>query len=260
MRIASWNVNSLRSRAEQVLAWLDERNIDVALLQETKCTDQVVPFDALRALGYEAAHHGANHWNGVAIVSRVGLDDVVRGFETSSDFDEARLIGATCGAIRFWSVYVPNGRSIDDPHFGYKLKWLDQLAYELHSLETADALAIVAGDFNVGMTDLDFYDPKRWLNKKHATPEERAGVQGIIDLGFVDLARHVHPSDPMFTWWNYVGTQFAKDKGLRIDMALASAAVASRVDDVWVDRHARDPLVVHPAKPSDHAPLIIDLA
>ncbi len=260
MRIATWNVNSLRSRREQVLRWLDERDVDVALLQETKCIDEAFPFDELTELGYEAVHHGVNHWNGVAIVSRVGLDDVVRGFGSSIDFDEPRLIAATCGGVRCWSVYVPNGRSIDDPHFGYKLKWLDQLAYELHSLETAGTDAVVAGDFNVGMTDLDFYDPKRWRNKKHATPEERAGVQGIIDLGFVDLARQLYPSDAMFTWWNYVGTQFAKNKGLRIDLALASASIASRVEDVWVDRHARDPLVLHPAKPSDHAPLVVDIA
>lgn len=259
MRIASWNVNSLRARSEQVLSWLVDRRIDVALLQETKCTDDAFPFDELESLGYESAHHGVNHWNGVAVVSRVGLDDVAYGFQSAAEFDEPRLIAATCRGVRCWSVYVPNGRSIDDPHFGYKLKWLDQLAAELHGLKSGETPALVAGDFNVGMTDLDFYDAKRWTNKKHATVEERAGVQGVIDLGFTDLARAQHPTDPQFTWWNYVGTQFAKDKGLRIDLALGSQAVQDRVDDVWVDRHARDPLVVHPAKPSDHAPLIIDL-
>lgn len=260
MRIATWNVNSIRSRVEQVLTWLVERDIDVALLQETKCTDADFPFDQFADLGYEAAHYGLNHWNGVAIISRVGLNDVTRGFTSKPEFDEPRLIAATCGGVRCWSVYVPNGRSIDDPHFGYKLKWLDQLAFELHSLKAADRASLIAGDFNVGMADLDFYDAKRWKNKKHATDQERAGVQGIIDLGLADLARATHPNDPLFTWWNYVGTQFAKDKGLRIDLALGSAALAEQIDDVWVDRHARDPLVVHPAKPSDHAPLIIDRA
>lgn len=259
MRIASWNVNSLRARSDQVVSWLVERRIDVALLQETKCADAAFPFEELTTLGYESAHHGVNHWNGVAVISRVGLEDVLRGFRTPTAFDEPRLIAANCGGVRCWSVYVPNGRAVDDPHFGYKLKWLAQLGLELCEHNVAARSALVAGDFNVGMTDLDFYDAKRWRNKKHATAEERAGVQGVIDLGLEDLARRHHPNDPQFTWWNYVGTQFAKDKGLRIDLALGSPAVAARVDDVWVDRHARDPLVLHPAKPSDHAPLIIDL-
>ena len=259
MRIASWNVNSLRARSEQVLQWLVDRRIDVALLQETKCTDDAFPFHELSELGYDAAHHGTNHWNGVAVISRVGLDDVSRGFQTATEFDEPRLITASCGGVRCSSVYVPNGRAVDDPQFGYKLKWLDQLAAELRQLQSADTAALVAGDFNVGMADLDFYDAKRWSNKKHATAEERAGVQGILDLGFTDLARAQHPNMPEFTWWNYVGTQFAKNKGLRIDLALGTGALAARVDDVWVDRHARDPLVLHPAKPSDHAPLIVDV-
>ncbi|MFT4989388.1 MAG: exodeoxyribonuclease-3 [Acidimicrobiales bacterium] len=241
------------------MAWLVERKIDVALLQETKCTDDAFPFADFAEIGYQSSHHGVNHWNGVAIVSRVGLEDVARGFQSSTEFDEPRLIAATCGGVRCWSVYVPNGRAVDDPHFGYKLKWLDQLAAELHSLSSSGTSALVAGDFNVGMADIDFYDAKRWAGKKHATAEERAGVQSAIDLGFVDLARDRYPNDPQFTWWNYVGTQFAKNKGLRIDLALGSKAVANRLEDVWVDRHTRDPMVVHPAKPSDHAPLIVDL-
>ena len=232
MRIGTWNVNSLRARSEQVTAWLVERKIDVALLQETKCTDDAFPFADFAEIGYQSSHHGVNHWNGVAIVSRVGLEDVARGFQSSTEFDEPRLIAATCGGVRCWSVYVPNGRAVDDPHFGYKLKWLDQLAAELHSLSSSGTSALVAGDFNVGMADIDFYDAKRWAGKKHATAEERAGVQSAIDLGFVDLAR---------------------------DRYLGSKAVANRLEDVWVDRHTRDPMVVHPAKPSDHAPLIVDL-
>lgn len=249
----------MRSRRPQLLRWLVERRIDVALLQETKCADEWFPFDELADIGYSGAHHGVDHWNGVAVISRVGLEDVVRGFATFPDFDEPRVIAATCGGVRVWSVYVPNGRSVDDPHFGYKLKWLDQLAAELLSAGAADGDSMVAGDFNVGPSDLDFYDAKRWAGKKHATPEERARVQGIIDLGLVDLVRDRHPDAPMFTWWNYVGTQFAKDKGLRIDLALGSESIRRQVEDIWVDRHARDPLVVHPAKPSDHAPLVIDV-
>jgi len=259
VRIATWNVNSLRARSDQLLTWLIERSIDVALLQETKCTDGPFPFDELAALGYEAAHHGVNHWNGVAVISRCGLQDVQRGFVTTDEIGEPRVIAATCAGVRCWSVYVPNGRSVDDPHFAYKLRWLDELAAEMNRVGAANRASLVAGDFNVGMTDLDFYDAKRWKNKKHATAEERAGVQQLLDLGFVDLARDRYPKDPMFTWWNYVGTQFAKDKGLRIDLALASPEVFARLEDIWVDRHTRDPLAVEPAKPSDHAPLIVDV-
>jgi len=156
-------------------------------------------------------------------------------------------------------VYVPNGRSIDDPHFAYKLAWLEKFANQVQAAADVDQPSLIAGDFNVGMDDLDFYDPKRWKGKKHATDEERAAVQAILDLGFVDLAREHCPTAKLFTWWNYVGTQFAKDKGLRIDLALGSPQLAAMVEDVWVDRHARDPLVVEPAKPSDHAPLVVDL-
>lgn len=261
MRIATWNVNSLRSRVDQLQTWLVERDIDVALLQETKCHDGDFPFASLAELGYAAAHHGVNHWNGVAIISRVGLDDVTTGLAgpLPEQFDEPRLLAATCGSVRCWSVYVPNGRSKDDPHFVHKLLWLDRLRSDLASAEASGAMALVAGDFNVGPADLDFYDPKRWHNRKHATPEERAGVQAIIDLGLVDLVRAHHPDAPMFTWWNHVGTQFAKDRGLRIDLALGSPALAERVEGIWVDRDARDPVTVAPANPSDHAPVIVDL-
>jgi len=268
MRIATWNVNSLRARAPQLLDWLVDRRIDVALLQETKCGDVHVPFNDIEALGYEVAHHGVDQWNGVAILSRVGLADVQRGFARSvpEPFDEPRVVSAQCGqagggeGVRCWSVYVPNGRSLDDPHFAYKLRWLDELREELLAAKAASGRSLVAGDFNVGPADIDFYDPKRWRNRKHATPEERSAVQGIVDLGLTDLARDHHPDEPMFTWWNYVRSQFMRDRGLRIDLALASASVAGSVGNIWVDRAARDPEMVAPAKPSDHAPVIIDLA
>lgn len=264
VRIASWNVNSLRARSEQVLAWLVDRDIDVALLQETKCTDVVFPFAELAELGYDAAHHGVDHWNGVAIISRVGLVDVERCFtsvtsDNPNEFDEPRLIAADCGGVRCWSVYVPNGRALDDPHFGYKLRWLDQLATEMSLQKVDERRLLVAGDFNVGRADIDFYDPVRWRGKKHATTEEREVLHAVLDLGFIDLARDRYPDDPMFTWWNYNASQFRRDRGLRIDLALVSPMLAEHVDDVWVDRPARDPLNCEPAKPSDHAPLIVDL-
>jgi exodeoxyribonuclease-3 len=261
VRIASWNVNSLRARAERLFGWLEARAVDVALLQETKCGDGDFPFATLESMGYEAVHHGVDHWNGVAVVSRVGLEDVERGFSGAPEppFDEPRLIAATCGGVRCRSVYVPNGRGLDDPHFTFKLRWLERLAEELRREDVAAGPSLVAGDFNVGPADIDFYDPKRWAGKKHATPEERSRVQAIVDLGFVDLARNRYPCDPMFTWWNHAGTQFGKNRGLRIDLALASPELAGRVEDIWVDRPARDPLVVAPGKPSDHAPLIVDI-
>lgn len=264
MRIASWNVNSLRARAEQVLAWLVERDIDVALLQETKCTDDAFPFAELAELGYESVHHGIDHWNGVAILSRVGLAEVTRGFASASadcggEFDEPRLIAADCGGVRCWSVYVPNGRALDDPHFGYKLRWLGQLAIEMSEQQVGKRRLLVAGDFNVGRADIDFYDPVRWRGKKHATTEEREVLDAIFDLGLIDLARDRYPNEPMFTWWNYNASQFRRDRGLRIDLALVSPPLAEQVDDVWVDRHTRDPLNCEPAKPSDHAPVIVDL-
>lgn len=262
MRIATWNVNSLRAREPQVLRWLVDRQVDVALLQETKCADTDFPFEALLELGYEAAHHGVDHWNGVAVVSRVGLEVVERGFahDLPAQFDEPRLLSATCGGVRCSSVYVPNGRSLDDPHFEYKLRWLDELRTSLAESRAADGSSVVAGDFNVGLADIDFYDPRRWRNRKHATPQERAAVERILDVGLIDIARTRHPDQPMFTWWNYVRTQFADDRGLRIDLALVSAAVADCVEQVWVDREARDPLALAPAKPSDHAPLVVDLS
>ena len=244
------------------MAWLVDADIDVALIQETKCVDTAFPFDELASMGYEAAHHGVNHWNGVAVVSRVGLEQVHRGFIGSAPepFDEPRLIKATCGGVDCWSVYVPNGRAVDDPHFAFKLDWLERLRSDLSEAGAASGVSLIAGDFNVGRADIDFYDPKRWKNKKHATVEERDAVQRIADLGLVDLARKHHPAESMFTWWNYVGTQFAKDKGLRIDLALASDRLADRVDAVRVDRDVRDPQKVAPAKPSDHAPLVIELS
>jgi len=260
MRIATWNVNSLRAREPQLLSWLVDREVDIALLQETKCTDAHFPFDALAAMGYEAAHHGANQWNGVAIISRVGLAEVRMGLgdHLPEPFDEPRIVSALCGGVRCWSVYVPNGRSLDDPHFQYKLQWLDELRHTLVAARTAGERALVAGDFNVGRHDIDFYDPKRWRNRKHATPEERAALEAVIDVGLTDIARARHPDEPMFTWWNYVRTQFARDRGLRIDLALASAELAALVTSVWVDREARDPEILAPAKPSDHAPLVLD--
>ncbi len=256
MRIATWNINSIRTRVDQTVAWSVANEADVVLLQETKCGDAAFPFDAFRNAGYEVAHHGVDHWNGVAIASRVGIEDVQHGFSgpNGPPFDEPRLVAATCAGIRLWSVYVPNGRELDDPHYLYKLVWLERLRGELARAEAADGRSIVAGDFNVAPADLDIYDPKRWRRRTHASAPERDGIRHLVDLGLVDIARDRHHDDHQFTWWNYRPGQFEKDAGLRIDLALCSPTVAAAVTAVWVDRSAR----AH-ERPSDHAPLVLDL-
>jgi len=257
VRIATWNINSIRTRVDQTLTWAVANDVDVLLLQETKCGDTDFPFEAFTAAGYDVAHHGVDHWNGVAIASRVGLNDVAPGFRgpQAPPFDEPRLLAATCGDVRVWSVYVPNGRELGDPHYLYKLVWLERLRAELDRADAPSARSLVAGDFNVAPADLDIYDPKRWRRRTHASPAERAGIAALVDLGLVDIARTHHPDTPEFTWWNYRPGQFEKDAGLRIDLALGSPAVVDATTQVWVDRSAR----AH-ERPSDHAPLVIDLA
>jgi len=263
MRIASWNVNSIRSRIDLVGQWLDRAEPDVVLLQETKCRDD--QFDDLSGnlfsrRGFEVAHHGHDHWNGVAIASRVGLRNVKMGFDghQAAPYDEARLISAEVGedsaGVRVVSIYVPNGRALDNPHYLYKLVWLERLRGEAVAGRWAETPTIISGDFNVAPTDQDVYDPRRWKGKKHASPPERAGIAALRDLGFVDAARSLHPDTPEFTWWNYRQV-LADDRGLRIDLSLISAPLWPRVEACWVDREARAG-----ERPSDHAPLITDLA
>lgn len=263
MRIASWNVNSLRSRVDLVGRVLDRLEPDVILLQETKCRNE--QFDDLRhdlfcARGYEVVHHGRDHWNGVAIASRIGLRSVEVGFGGAQQppFDEARLITAEVGAastgVRVVSMYVPNGRALDDPHYLFKLVWLERLRGEAVARGWLDSPTVLAGDFNVAPTDQDLYDPRRWRGRKHASPPERAAIAALGDLGFVDAARTLNPDTPEFTWWNYRQI-LAQDRGLRIDLSLVSPPLWPRVAACWVDREARAA-----DRPSDHAPLITDLS
>lgn len=256
LRIASWNVNSIRSRQGEVLGWLERHRPDVLLMQETKCTDAMFATVEIAgmyaALGYAVAHHGRDHWNGVAILSRVGLDDVERGFPGANraPFDEARTISATCAGIRVWSVYAPNGRGLDNPHYLFKLVWFERL----RSAVDAARPTVVAGDLNVAPTDLDIYDPVRWRRRTHASPPERAAVGALVDLGLRDVTREHLPGAGVYTWWSYRPGQFAVNRGLRIDLALCTDDVAGRVERVWIDREARAA-----ARASDHAPLVLDL-
>ncbi len=261
MRVVTWNVNSIRSRQPRVLAWITEHQPDVVLLQETKCTDAAFASDEIAGeysrLGYEVAHHGVDHWNGVAILSRVGLEGVNRGFPGTNrqPYNEARIISADCAGIRFCSVYVPNGRELDDPHYLFKLVWLERLRASLEPSRTM----MLAGDLNVAPTDQDIYAPERWKKRTHASAPERAAITAITDLGLRDVTREHLPHDGVFTWWSYRPGQFEKNHGMRLDIAYCSPDLASRTSSVWIDTIERGTREVAGKRPSDHAPLVIDL-
>ena len=256
MRITTWNVNSLRARTGRVLDWLDRHRPEVVCLQETKCTDQQLPGDAFAELGYECAHWGVHHWNGVAILSRVGLDHVRRGFRgvNRPPYDEARLLTASCAGIEVTNVYVPNGRELDDPHYLYKLTWLERLRGDLQAAGVADRPWVVAGDFNVAPADIDLYDPKRFRRRTHASPAERAGISALLDLGLTDIHRALDDSPGVFTFWSYLPQAVPKNMGMRIDLLLTSPPVTRRAIAVEVDADERAG-----ERASDHAPVTLHL-
>jgi len=254
VRIATWNVNSVKTRVPRLLPWLEDRQPDVVCLQETKLSDEAFKAllgEALDGLGYGFAHHGHGQWNGVAILSRLGLDDVERDFPGQPEFAgaaEARAISATCGGVRVHSLYVPNGREVGSDHFGYKLAWLDALA----AVVGADAADVaLCGDMNVAPTDADVFDPASFLGHTHVTAEERGRIAAF---GLVDVVRERWPQERVFSYWDYRAGMFHKDLGMRIDLVLTSRRVADRVAAAWVDRQARKG-----SGPSDHAPVIVDL-
>jgi exodeoxyribonuclease-3 len=256
MRVATWNVNSVKQRLPRLLPWLDERKPDVVCLQETKLADEAfvdLLGDELAKRGYTAALHGEATWNGVAILSRVGLDDVAVGVPGAPGFPnpEARAVSATCGGIRMVSVYVPNGRTPDSEHYRYKLAWLGSLR---EMVAAGPEATIVCGDMNIAPTDDDVFDPQAYVGQTHVTPPERAALAELQALGLRDVVRDRWPSERVFTYWDYRAGMFHQDLGMRIDLILASAPVASRVQAAWVDRQARKG-----RGPSDHAPVIADL-
>jgi exodeoxyribonuclease III len=256
MRIATWNVNSVKQRVPRLLPWLDQRRPDVVCLQETKLTDAAFTAllgEELASRGYAVALHGEAQWNGVAILSKVGLDDVVAGIAGAPGFPrpEARAVAATCNGIRVYSVYVPNGRAPDSDHYRYKLAWLAALRDELSAGPDA---TIVCGDMNIAPTDADVFDPEAYVGQTHVTPPERAALAELQQLGLRDVVRDHWPTERVFTYWDYRAGMFHQDFGMRIDLVLASAPVAGRVQAAWVDRQARKG-----SGPSDHAPVIIDL-
>jgi exodeoxyribonuclease-3 len=273
MRIATWNVNSLKARQEAVEKWLARAEPDVLLIQETKLSDADAPVMPMRMLGYEMAHHGEGRWNGVAILSRVGLEDVVTNFGdgpvrdstagatvavSEDDFDplgEARMVAAVCGGVRVASLYAPNGREVGSPFFEGKLRWFQRLARWLAETRSPDEALVLGGDFNVTPADIDVWSPARAHGGTHVSEPEREALARLRDWGLIDAYRTQRPEAGRFSWWDYRAGMFHRNEGMRIDLLYATAPVASRVVWAEIDREARK----GPPTPSDHAPVVIDL-
>src|ERR1700730_1598289 len=263
MRLATWNVNSLKARLPRVEEWLATIQPDVCCLQETKLADAVFPTLTFSALGYEVAHHGDGRWNGVAILSRVGLSDVTEVFgdavaaATLADevAAERRLISATCGGVRVVSVYVPNGRSLDNEQDGAKLEWLARLEEWLRRTSSPDSPLAVCGDFNIAPADRDVYDPTRFVGTTHTSEPERVALGRLEAWGMQDAFRLLYDEDQLFTWWDYRAGDFHNHRGMRIDLILVTAPLAKAATWGIIDRNARKGTL-----PSDHAPLVIDFA
>jgi len=256
VRVATWNVNSVKQRLPRLLPWLDEREPDVVCLQETKLADDALLEllgDELTGRGYEIAAHGEASWNGVAILSRVGLDEVARGLEGAPGFPdpEARAISAFCNGIRVFSVYVPNGRQPGSDHYEYKLAWLAALR---EAVAADPDPTVVCGDVNIAPTDADVFDPDAYTGETHVTVPERQALAELEAVGLHDVVRDRWPDERVFTYWDYRAGMFHRDLGMRIDLVLASSSIADRVKAAWVDRKARKG-----KGPSDHAPVIVDL-
>lgn len=271
MRIATWNVNSVGARLPRLNEWLELAQPDVLCLQEIKCATDAFPGERAEELGYEIAAHGEGRWNGVAILSRVGLDDVTRGFEGQPAYDpppdeddpaligeppkvEARAVGATCNGLRIWSLYVPNGRSLDSPHYTYKLDWLAKLRDAIAPEVTANDRFIVTGDYNIIPTDDDVWDITKFTESTHVTEPERKALADLRALGLTDVIPRAMKYDTPYTYWDYRAGMFHKNQGMRIDLVYASCAVAAAVTDAYVDRDARKG-----TGPSDHAPVVVDI-
>ncbi|KQQ41819.1 exodeoxyribonuclease III [Nocardioides sp. Leaf307] len=255
MRLATWNVNSLRSRIERVEAFVQRHDVDVLALQETKAREEQLPLLGLQSLGYEVASVGYSQWNGVALLSRVGLEDVQVGFEGMPGYGdplapEARAIGAVCGGVRVWSLYVPNGRKPDDPHYVYKLDWLARLREASRSWLGEDTALV--GDWNIAPLDSDVFDIEQFRRSTHVTPPERAAFQGFLDDGYAEVTREHAPG---YTYWDYYRQRFERDRGLKIDFVLGSPGLAARTTGAFIDRDERAGTGA-----SDHAPVVVDLA
>ncbi|GAA2748244.1 exodeoxyribonuclease III [Kitasatospora cinereorecta] len=263
VRIATWNINSVTARLPKLLEWLEGARPDVLCLQELKCSTDAFPYDAVAELGYETAAHGTGRWNGVAIVSRLGLEDVVRDLPEQPGFlaDDAmlpvvepRAIGATCGPLRVWSVYVPNGREVGHAHYGYKLQWLETLRDTVREDAAAARPFAVLGDYNIAPTDEDVYDLAAFEGQTHVTEPERAALAALRETGLQDVMPRPLKYDRPYTYWDYRQLCFPKNRGMRIDLTYGNKAFADAVTDAYVDREARKGKGT-----SDHAPVVTDL-
>ena len=272
MRLATWNVNSVKARLPRLLEWLAGTEPDVVGLQETKVAAALFPAAEVEELGYEVAAHGDGRWNGVALLSRVGLEHVSLGFPGEPGYEgepgeallldepglrkpEARAIGADCGGIRVWSLYAPNGRTPGSAHYAYKLDWYAALRGALAAELKAQPPLVAFGDFNVAPTDADVWDPAVFVGSTHVTPPERQALADLRALGLHDVVPAPMKGPHPFTYWDYRAGAFPKDQGMRIDLVYASQAVADRVRAAYVDREARKG-----HGPSDHAPVVVDLS
>jgi exodeoxyribonuclease-3 len=254
VRIATWNVNSIRARAERVTSWLQRADVDVLAMQETKCRDEAFPTMSFEAYGYEVAHHGTSQWNGVAIASRVGLADVEAGFAGAPGWPdtatvEARALGATCGGVRVWSVYVPNGRTLQDPHYRYKLDWLAALRAAVPGWP--EGPTAVLGDWNVAPTDDDVWDPALFEGRTHTSAPERAALEAFADVGLTELTASTRG---VYTYWDYQQLAFPKNRGMRIDLAYGDRTLAERLTAVTIDREERKGTGA-----SDHVPVVLEV-
>lgn len=257
MRIATWNVNSIAARLPRLLGWLGSAEPDVVCLQELKTTTEAFPYDDVSALGYEVAAYGLGRWNGVAILSRAGLEDVRRGLVDEPAYEgavEPRAIGTTCGGLRIWSVYVPNGREPEHPHYAYKLRWLEALRATVIAESSPDRPLAVLGDFNIAPTDDDVWDISVFDGSTHVTDNERKALAMLRDAGLSDVVPRALKYDRPYTYWDYRQLAFPKNNGMRIDLVYADANFADAVTDAYVDREARKG-----KGPSDHAPVVVDL-
>ena len=259
MLIATWNVNSLRARLPRVLEFLELHRPDVVCLQETKCAPETFPVAELEAAGYRAEQHSGGQWAGVALLARDGLElaGPRSGLPGEPTTSEARWCEATVAGVRFASTYVPNGRTLDSPEFPRKLAFLDAIADRARgALAAGEPPLVIAGDMNIAPADTDVYDPALFVGSTHVTDDERGRLETILADGrLVDSYRRVHPHEQQFTWWDYRAGNFHKGLGLRIDLALVSEALAGGIVACGIDRDFRKG-----KKPSDHAPLLVELA
>ncbi len=254
MRIATWNVNSLNVRLPRVEDWIGCAKPDVLCLQETKLADAAFPALAFEALGYHSVHHGSGRWNGVAILSRLPITEVVYGFCQGVEADQdTRLITARCGDVRVSSVYVPNGRSVGSEQYYYKLSWFDRLRRHLEATSDPSEPVAVCGDFNVAPEDRDVWDPARFVGSTHVSEPERQALARLQEWGLEDALRLCHQEDRLFTYWDYRAGDFHEHRGMRIDLVLVSKPLAEKVSYVLIDRFARKGKL-----PSDHAPVLVD--